>query len=169
MGDLLVMKRMSDPFWMRTLPKNSFIWLVKEGCFAILERPYQEQHALERIGTIILRRLLGLTTGPSLGFSRGNSETWHVRENGQGLDGSQIIMPVLEIGQGHSPKEIELLLSQIQQELAHISQRVSALEQILSPPTPVLVKHTNGYCDTCGDMYVKGYERCHPKCQREEA
>jgi hypothetical protein len=161
MGDLLIMKRISNPSWMRTLPKNSFIWLVKEGCFAILERPYQEH----QIGTIILRRL----SGPSLSFSRGTSETWYVRENGQGIDGSQIIMPVLEISQDHSPKEIELMLSQLQQELAHLSQRVGVLEQMLPPPAPVLVKHTNGYCDTCGDMYVKGYERCHPKCQREDA
>ncbi len=27
-----------------------------------------------------------------------------------------------------------------------------------------MIKHTNGYCDTCGEMYVKGYETNHPKC-----
>lgn len=31
---------------------------------------------------------------------------------------------------------------------------------------PSAVCNTNGYCDTCGDMYVVGYEQQHPKCRR---
>lgn len=27
------------------------------------------------------------------------------------------------------------------------------------------IKNTNGYCDTCGDMYTKGYESHHPGCK----
>lgn len=29
------------------------------------------------------------------------------------------------------------------------------------------IKTTNGYCDTCGDMYVKGYDLQHTTCRRE--
>lgn len=33
---------------------------------------------------------------------------------------------------------------------------------------PGQVKTTNGYCDTCGDMWVKGYDSHHPTCQKWE-
>lgn len=170
MNTLLVMKQAPSHNWVKSLKKNDLIWLVKEKCFAIIDEWYRSLNGGQNgpIGKITLRRLVGLNPVNVPGFTpTGDQETWLVKENGQGLDNSQIIMPVMEVGQDYSMREIGVLLSQIQQQLASVSERLSALEKVGSPPEPVRVRHTNGYCDTCGDMYVKGYERCHPKCRKE--
>lgn len=169
------MKQIPSHNWVKSLKKNELVWLVKEKCFAILDDWYrslngEDPRQQSNIGNIVLRRLVGLTPSPIPGFTpEGARETWLIRENGQGLDSSQLIMPVVDIAEEYSIRETRFLLSQIQQQLANVSERLTVLEQMMVPPEPVRVKHTNGYCDTCGDMYTKGYERCHPKCQREDA
>lgn len=43
------------------------------------------------------------------------------------------------------------------------------LDKLLSKPLKQVkteVASTNGYCDTCGDMYTRGYESQHPNCRR---
>lgn len=47
-----------------------------------------------------------------------------------------------------------------------IDEWVSASKYPLKPVAVGSVIHTNGYCDTCGEMYVKGYEKNHPTCRR---
>lgn len=172
MNTLLVVKQTPSHNWVKSLKKNDLIWLVKEKCFAILDEWYRSRNGGQgqsHIGRITLRRLVGLNPSNVPGFTpTGDQETWLVKENGQGLDNSQIIMPVMEVGEGYSMREIGVLLSQIQQQVASVSERLSALEKVIATPEPVRVKHTNGYCDTCGDMYVKGYESCHPKCRTED-
>jgi hypothetical protein len=169
----LILKRIPDPQWVKNLRINDLIWLAKEQHFAIINERYRsmDSDGYSHVGKIVLRRLAGPRHGSGTLTAAGTQETWLVRENGQGIDYSQIIMPVMEVGQSYTSKEIELLLLQIQQDLASISQRLTVLEDAVTagmrPPRPALVKHTNGYCDTCGDMYVKGYEGCHPKCQKE--
>lgn len=120
------MPTMPDDEWLARVPSGNFVYLVKERCFAEVEWPYDPpgpRHVCGRVG---------------LRFNATRRDTWFIRSNGQGIDGTQCLMPVM----GQVPDEPLILPPE---HVKHILRRLDRLEEIViwgRRPRPVTVVDT---------------------------
>lgn len=121
-----------DDEWLVRVPSGNSVYLVKEDIFAEVEWVYEPPDPRSICGRIGLR------------FPGGRRDTWFVGQSGQGIDGSQCLLPVV----GHLPEEPPELPPQY---VRHVLLRLDRLEAavfhrprvpqvIIDMPTTNLVK-----------------------------
>ena len=130
--------------WMRRLQKDNWIWLCKEQQYAFVMFPWQPPGPGYSSGQLVLSRISeqGCVSG---------TDVWYVGSRGEGLDGSQLILPC----EGHlsetlaeiiDKKEADLLmvleriqnhlalhhvaLSQINEEMLFLFKKIEELEEV---------------------------------------
>jgi hypothetical protein len=101
--------------WVERLRRGHRVWLVKENVEALIEFPYEPPEP-------------GLFCG-RMGIRFGLLDSWFVGLNGQGIDGSQIILP-LEGNLPDAPEPLpEPLIRQMQRAIGSLEDRVRRLEE----------------------------------------
>jgi hypothetical protein len=114
---LTVMSQIPDTTWLTRLRRGNFLWLSKEKEFGIVEWEYEDdRHNSGRIG---FRRFTN---------SQWKNETWMVRPNGQGINFSQLFMPVENHVPADLPPPPKSELDQLKKRLKYLEERLEALE-----------------------------------------
>lgn len=111
-------KEYPDETWLTRVRQENVVYLVKENRFAIVQWEYEPAHANQFCGRIGLQFLN--TECDRIEYK----DTWFVRQNGQGINGTQCLMPVM----GHLPDDEPDLTPQ---ELRHVLRRLERLEEIV--------------------------------------
>lgn len=121
--------------WMRRLQPTHWIWLVKEQQYGTVSFPFHPAAPGHRAGELVLRKL-----HPGLnGYVAGTPEIWFVGENGEGLDGKQLLWPcegyldeepakVMQEAEMSIRRHINLYTQGIMARIAELEMRVSSLE-----------------------------------------
>ena len=111
--------------WMERITRNHWVWLVKENQPAQIEFPYEPPEPGFIIGRVGIRRF-------SLDENRYlDMQSWHISADGEGIDGSQLILPT-EGNLLDNPICLpEPIVRQFQRAIEHLEQKVRSLEQIL--------------------------------------
>lgn len=110
------------PNWMERLRKGHWVWLVKESQPAQVEFPYEPPEPGFISGRMGIRRF-SVSENRYLGI-----DSWHVGPNGEGIDGSQLMLPTIG-NLPENPEPIpEPIVRQLQRTIARLEQRVRYLE-----------------------------------------
>jgi hypothetical protein len=117
--------------WLARLRRNHWVWLVKEQQIAGVEFPYEPPEPGARIGRIGIRRF-------SMSENRWlDIQSWYISLDGQGLDGSQLMLPLV----GNLPENPEPLpdpiVRQFQRAMEDLTKRVETLEGVVLNSTPM--------------------------------
>ena len=118
---LIPMKQYPDETWLFRVQRNNIVFLVKENRFAEIEWPYEAPGPGHVCGMIGLRFFHGEQWE---GRRYSHCDTWFIRPNGQGINGSQCIMPVM----GHVPDEEP---EHSPEDIKYILRRLNRLEEIV--------------------------------------
>ncbi len=102
-----------DEEWLTRLRRGNLVFLVKENRYAEVEWPYSPPGPSHVCGEVGLRE----------GSWR---DTWFIRPNGRGINGTQCLMPV----EGHVPAESPPLPPG---DIQHILRRLDRLEEMVFP------------------------------------
>ena len=109
--------------WMERLRRNHEVWLVKEQERAYIEFPYEPPEPGTRCGRVGLRRAGQFFT----------LQSWFIGRDGEGINGSQLMLPV----EGNLPENPEPLpepfARQMQREIEHLRVRIEAVERRMGP------------------------------------
>ena len=126
---LVVSKTIPDELWVNRLRRGNYVWLAKESRFATIEWEFEPPEPGHIAGRIALRKVGAIDNGVEIVGWSGNIESWFIRANGQGMDHSQLFLPV----EGHlsdNPPEIdEPVVRNLKRELAKLQSRVDLLER----------------------------------------
>ena len=119
MNDLNVLKTPTSD-WLDRLRQGNWVWLVKEEEFAVIEWEWEPPQPGYITGRICIMRYQNDT------FT--TQQTWFISNNGCGIDGSLLFLPV----EGHlsdAPPDIPIPeVRKIHRELDRLKRRVSVLD-----------------------------------------
>lgn len=129
--NMTVMYEIPDQLWVNRLRKDNLVWLVKQNIFASIEWEFEPPEPGHIAGRIAIRKRRDTLIGTIFSSPTYDAiETWFIRANGQGMDYSQLFLPVV----GHlenNPKPIdEPEIRQLKRELANLNTRMDMLERL---------------------------------------
>ena len=123
-----------DEEWLTRLRRGNIVYLVKEKNFADVEWPYEPPGPQSLCGRVGLKFFHLLPDGRR-DYSCRRQDSWYIRANGQGIDGSQCLLPV----EGHVPDNP---LPLPPEDIRYILRRLARLEEILIKgvtPAPLVI------------------------------
>ena len=122
--DTLTVLPIPDDRWLERLRRGHFVWLEKEWEFAKIAFAYEPPEPGCCAGSIGIQRLWRHDND----WGMKDIQTWCVKIDGQGFDGSQLIFPV----QDNCPDEplpiSEIWQRHVEKTLAQLMHRVEQLE-----------------------------------------
>lgn len=118
------MQQPPDADWLTRLRCGHFVWLVKEQRFGNIEWAYEPPTAGAFCGRVNLRPV----SKDADGWRSGPAQTWYIQQDGCGIDGAPLLLPV----EGNCPDEPSAMsepwVRYVEQRLQALAERVRRLE-----------------------------------------
>lgn len=110
--------------WLFSVRKDDFVWLVKQQQLAQIEWEYQDDICMGRLGFYLIWK-------NNDSWRRGELQSWYVKPDGTGFDGSQLILPIKQCLNEKTKKVSRSWEKVLYDKLTLIEHKIEVLEKDL--------------------------------------